>query len=159
MPNPYVRPVVLGSEESQRLHSLTRAHSTPQALVFRCRLSCGWLIATNRPIYRSLTRLAVAATPYVLANPLPETRASRFSRCSATGSATELFPPTNSSKCSHSLLAHELRTVAYNGPLSNKPLESLLLPTEVRFPDDVNWRLSSKTVAEEKVDIVNITCC
>src|SRR5580698_314272 len=38
MPHPYAPPVVLSFEESQRLQSLTRAHSTPQALVFRCRL-------------------------------------------------------------------------------------------------------------------------
>jgi transposase len=38
MPHPYAPTVVLNSDESQRLQSLTRAHSTPQALVFRCRL-------------------------------------------------------------------------------------------------------------------------
>ena len=38
MPHPYAPPVVLNSEESQRLQSLIRAHSTPQVLVFRCRL-------------------------------------------------------------------------------------------------------------------------
>lgn len=36
MPHPYAPTVVLGSEECQRLQSLTRAHSSPQALVFRC---------------------------------------------------------------------------------------------------------------------------
>lgn len=38
MPHPYAPTVVLNSQESQQLQSLTRAHSTPQALVFRCRL-------------------------------------------------------------------------------------------------------------------------
>jgi len=32
------RSLVLSSDQKLRLQSLTRAHSTPQALVFRCRL-------------------------------------------------------------------------------------------------------------------------
>src|SRR4029450_13305984 len=35
---PIARPVSLPSEEHARLESLVRAHSTPQALAFRCRL-------------------------------------------------------------------------------------------------------------------------
>jgi Homeodomain-like domain len=38
MPVPIARPVSLPSEEHARLESLVRAHSTPQALAFRCRL-------------------------------------------------------------------------------------------------------------------------
>ena len=38
MPVPSARPVSLPSEEHARLESLVRAHSTPQALAFRCRL-------------------------------------------------------------------------------------------------------------------------
>jgi transposase len=38
MPHPYAPHVVLDSKESERLQSLIRARSTPQALVFRCRL-------------------------------------------------------------------------------------------------------------------------
>ena len=38
MPNPYAPVVVLDSEARERLLALTRAHSTPQALVFRCRV-------------------------------------------------------------------------------------------------------------------------
>jgi len=38
MPNPFAPPIVLPPESRERLQSLTRAHSTPQALVFRCRL-------------------------------------------------------------------------------------------------------------------------
>ena len=38
MPHPYAPPVILSTEDSERIESLTRAHSTPQGLVFRCRL-------------------------------------------------------------------------------------------------------------------------
>jgi hypothetical protein len=38
MPVPLACPVTLTPEEPARLESLVRAHSTPQALAFRCRL-------------------------------------------------------------------------------------------------------------------------
>src|SRR5438105_8683220 len=38
MPVPYAPPVTLADEERSQLEALTRAHSTPQALAFRCRL-------------------------------------------------------------------------------------------------------------------------
>jgi transposase len=38
MPVPIARPVSLTAEEHTRLESLVRAHSTPQALAFRCRV-------------------------------------------------------------------------------------------------------------------------
>lgn len=38
MPHPFAPAVVLAREERERLKALTRAHSSPQALVFRCRL-------------------------------------------------------------------------------------------------------------------------
>jgi hypothetical protein len=38
MPNPFAPPIVLDLEAQNRLQALRRAHSTPQALVFRCRL-------------------------------------------------------------------------------------------------------------------------
>jgi transposase len=38
MPNPFAPAIVLDLETQKRLQALTRAHSTPQALVFRCRL-------------------------------------------------------------------------------------------------------------------------
>ena len=38
MPNPFAPPIVLDLEAQDRLQALNRAHSTPQALVFRCRL-------------------------------------------------------------------------------------------------------------------------
>ena len=38
MPMPFASPVRLTDDERQRLESLARAHSTPQALAFRCRL-------------------------------------------------------------------------------------------------------------------------
>lgn len=38
MPNPFAPPIVLDLEAQNRLQALNRAHSTPQALVFRCRL-------------------------------------------------------------------------------------------------------------------------
>lgn len=38
MPSPFAPAVVLVREARERLEALTRAHSSPQALVFRCRL-------------------------------------------------------------------------------------------------------------------------
>ena len=38
MPNPFAPAIVLDLEARQRLRALTRAHSTPQTLSFRCRL-------------------------------------------------------------------------------------------------------------------------
>lgn len=38
MPHPFAPTMELNAETRQRLQALTRAHSTPQALVFRCRL-------------------------------------------------------------------------------------------------------------------------
>ena len=38
MPVPFARPVMLTDEERTQLESLARAHSTPKALAFRCRL-------------------------------------------------------------------------------------------------------------------------
>jgi hypothetical protein len=38
MPMPFARPVSLTDDERECLASLARAHSTPQALAFRCRL-------------------------------------------------------------------------------------------------------------------------
>ena len=38
MPVPFAPAIVLTLDERQRLEALTRAHSTPQALVYRCRL-------------------------------------------------------------------------------------------------------------------------
>jgi|SRR5579862_924079 len=38
MPDPFAPAIVLDREAQGRLQALTRAHSTPQALVFRCRL-------------------------------------------------------------------------------------------------------------------------
>jgi Winged helix-turn helix len=38
MPRPFGSPIVLSEQDRQQLNSLVRARSTPQALVFRCRL-------------------------------------------------------------------------------------------------------------------------
>ncbi len=38
MPNPFAPAIVLDFGTQERLQALVRAHSTPQALVFRCRL-------------------------------------------------------------------------------------------------------------------------
>jgi len=38
MPNPYAPPIALDLDTQNRLQALIRAHSTPQALVFRCRI-------------------------------------------------------------------------------------------------------------------------
>jgi hypothetical protein len=38
MPSPFAPAVVLAVEENDQLQSLSRAHSSPQSLAFRCRL-------------------------------------------------------------------------------------------------------------------------
>src|SRR3989441_1646152 len=38
MPMPFAQPVTLPMDERERLEALARAHATPQALAFRCRL-------------------------------------------------------------------------------------------------------------------------
>ena len=48
MPVPIACPVTLAPEEHARLESLVRAHSTPQALAFRCRLILR-IAAPDRP--------------------------------------------------------------------------------------------------------------
>ena len=48
MPVPIARPVSLTPEEHARLASLVRAHATPQALAFRCRLILR-IAAPDRP--------------------------------------------------------------------------------------------------------------
>jgi hypothetical protein len=48
MPNPFAPAIVLDLETQQRLQALLRAHSTPQALVFRGRLILR-LAAKDRP--------------------------------------------------------------------------------------------------------------
>ena len=48
MPVPIARPVSLTPEDHARLESLVRAHSTPQALAFRCRLILR-IAAPDRP--------------------------------------------------------------------------------------------------------------
>ena len=48
MPVPLACPVTLAPEEHARLESLVRAHSTPQALAFRCRLILR-IAAPDRP--------------------------------------------------------------------------------------------------------------
>jgi Winged helix-turn helix len=48
MPVPYAPPVTLAGEARTQLESLARAHSTPQALAFRCRLIL-WAAAPDHP--------------------------------------------------------------------------------------------------------------
>jgi transposase len=48
MPNPFAPAVDLDLKARECLQALTRAHSTPQALVFRCRLILR-LAAADRP--------------------------------------------------------------------------------------------------------------
>lgn len=48
MPSPFAPAVVLDLQARERLQALTRAHSTPQALVFRCRLILR-VAAVNQP--------------------------------------------------------------------------------------------------------------
>jgi Winged helix-turn helix len=38
VPLPFAPPLTLSDEQAQELQALARAHSTPQALAFRCRL-------------------------------------------------------------------------------------------------------------------------
>lgn len=54
MPVPYAPPVTLEKETQTQLEALTRAHSTPQALAFRCRL----ILRAAAPDHPSNGRLA-----------------------------------------------------------------------------------------------------
>jgi hypothetical protein len=56
MPVPYAPPVTLADEERRQLEALARAHSTPQALAFRCRL----ILRTAAPARPPNLRVAVA---------------------------------------------------------------------------------------------------
>lgn len=55
MPVPYAPPVTLEQEAQTQLEGLIRAHSTPQALAFRCRL----ILRAAAPDHPSNGRLAV----------------------------------------------------------------------------------------------------
>src|SRR5271163_592448 len=48
MPNPFAPAIFLDVDAQKRLEALTRAHSTPQALVFRCQLLLR-LAASDQP--------------------------------------------------------------------------------------------------------------
>jgi len=54
MPVPYAPPVTLAEEAHAQLEALTRAHSTPQALAFRCRV----ILRAAAPDHPSNGRLA-----------------------------------------------------------------------------------------------------
>jgi hypothetical protein len=56
MPVPYAPPVTLADEERTQLEALARAHSTPQAFAFRCRL----ILRAAAPDHPSKLRLASA---------------------------------------------------------------------------------------------------
>jgi hypothetical protein len=56
MPVPIACPVSLTHDEHARLESLVRAHSTPQALAFRCRL----ILRTAAPDHPSNLQVATA---------------------------------------------------------------------------------------------------
>jgi hypothetical protein len=55
MPVPYAPPVTLAAQDQTQLELLTRAHATPQALAFRCRL----ILRAAAPARPSNLRLAV----------------------------------------------------------------------------------------------------
>jgi hypothetical protein len=54
MPVPYTPPLTLAAGDHALLESLTRAHTTPQALAFRCRL----ILRAAAPDHPSNLRLA-----------------------------------------------------------------------------------------------------
>jgi hypothetical protein len=56
MPIPYAPRITLTDHEQAQLESLTRAHTTPQALAFRCRL----ILRAAAPDHPSNLRLATA---------------------------------------------------------------------------------------------------
>ena len=56
MPVPIARPVSLSADEHAQLESLVRAHATPQALAFRCRL----ILRTAAPEQPSNVQVATA---------------------------------------------------------------------------------------------------
>ena len=94
MPVPLAPQVTLARDEQSRLESLVRAHSTPQALAFRCR-SILRAAAPDRP-----SNLQVANELQCNRHTVGRWR-SRYlaarpqwpARCAAPRSAAALFPP------------------------------------------------------------------
>jgi Homeodomain-like domain len=64
MPVPIACPLSLAPEEHARLESLVRAHSTPQALAFRCRLILR-ITAPDRPSNLHVATEMACARPTV----------------------------------------------------------------------------------------------
>ena len=96
MPVPRAPHVSLADDEQRRLESIVRAHSTPQALSFRCQLILR-AAAADRP-----SNLQVAQERQCDRHTVGRWR-SRYlatwpqwpSRCPAPGSTQTLFPPPN----------------------------------------------------------------
>ena len=94
MPVPLAPHVTLADDERSQLESLVRAHSTPQALVLRCRVipaGCG----AGSPLSPTRGPGAALSPPYggPLAQSLSGAGFQWPARCAAPRSATALFPP------------------------------------------------------------------
>ena len=94
MPVPLAPQVTLADDEQSRLESIVRAHSTPQALAFRCQL----ILRAAAPDHPS--NLQVAQELHCNRHTVGRWR-SRYlaqglqwpTRCAASGATAALFPP------------------------------------------------------------------
>ena len=94
MPVPFAPPVTLADDERSQLESLVRAHSTPQALAFRCRLILRARRPTTRPICGWPPRWPVSAIPSAVGVSAISRTASRACKMRRARVARGAFPPS-----------------------------------------------------------------
>ena len=100
MPVPYAPLITLAAEAQTQLEALTRAHSTPQALAFRCRLILR-AAAPDRPSNgRLAAELECDRHTARLWRRRYLARARRPPGCATVGTTTALFPPVTGSRWS-----------------------------------------------------------
>src|SRR6266404_2301327 len=99
MPVPLARPVSLSPAEHTQLESLVRAHSTPQALAFRCRLILR-SAAPDRPSHVQVaTEMDCERHTVGRWRHRYLTHGLNGLQCAARGSPAALFPPLNGWMC------------------------------------------------------------
>ena len=92
MPRPFASPFVLTAELRQQLQTLVRARSTPQALVFRCRLILRAAGDDNPPTSKLPRNWTATGTPSASGGNASCRRPRRPSRRPTLRTTPELFP-------------------------------------------------------------------
>src|SRR4030095_6348676 len=111
MPMPFASPLRLTDDERQGVESLARAHFTPQALAFRCRL----ILRVAAPEAPTNLRVAVDLHCHRQTVSLWRTRylgTRRCARCAPARAAAALFPPRSASLSCHSRRVRRQTTTA-----------------------------------------------